>query len=280
MRWLLVTIAIVAGLVGAWRLGFGYAKNRLRGLASQVELPAAQSLRVARARLASLDSARLIEERFPSAPAYSTRTALLRASLDAVETDGLFCEFGVASGATTNAMAEHRPAVVFHGFDSFEGLPEDWRTGFAKGAFAMNGLPLVRSNVRLYKGWFDQTLPAFLNANPGPVAFLHMDADLYSSTKTVFDALGDRLRPGTVIQFDEYFNYPGWRRGEFQAFEELVEEYGIEYEVIGYCDGPMTFEQAAFRINKIGGRLGASSPGDEAPPRQQHARPNQHDAGE
>ena len=259
MRWLLVTIAIAAGLVGAWRLGFGSAKNRLRGLASQVELPAAQSLRVARARLASLDSAGLIEERFPAAPAYSTRSELLRASLDAVESEGLYCEFGVASGATINIMAEHRPAAVFHGFDSFEGLPEDWRTGFAKGAFSMDGLPPVRSNVKLYKGWFDQTLPAFLQANSGPVAFLHMDADLYSSTKTVFDALGDRLRPGSVIQFDEYFNYPGWRRGEFQAFEELVEEHGVEYEVLGYCDGPMTFEQVAFRITEIAGRARASS---------------------
>lgn len=252
MRWILITIAIAAGLVGAWRLGFGQAKNRLRGLASQVELPAAQSLRVARARLASLDSARLIEERFPAAPAFNTRTQLLRVSLDAVQTEGIYCEFGVASGATINIMAKHRPGATFHGFDSFEGLPENWRTGFAKGAFAMDGLPPVESNVKLYKGWFDQTLPGFLTAHPEPVAFLHMDADLYSSTKTVFEALGDRLEVGSVIQFDEYFNYPGWRRGEFQAFEELVEEYGIEYEVLGYCDGPMSFEQAAFRIVQIG----------------------------
>ena len=57
----------------------------------------------------------------------------------------------------------------------------------------------VRSNVRLYRGWFEDTLPAFCEQHPGPIAFLHLDADLYSSTRTVFDLLGDGIVPGTVI---------------------------------------------------------------------------------
>jgi hypothetical protein len=70
-------------------------------------------------------------------------------------------------------------------------------------------LPHVSSNVTLIKGWFDQTLPPFLEKHPAPVSFLHVDCDLYSSTKTIFDSLRTRFRPGTVIVFDEYFNYPG-----------------------------------------------------------------------
>lgn len=213
----------------------------------------AHSLELARMRLASLSSAELIEKTMPTAEVFSTKFELLARSLAAVDVpDGIYCEFGVFSGETINYMADLKPGVTFHGFDSFEGLPEDWRTGFGKGTFAMDGLPEVRSNVKLYKGWFDATLPQFAKDNPGPVAFLHMDADLYSSTKTVFDALGDRLQPGSVIHFDEYFNYPGWQRGEFQAFEELVEKLGIEYEVLGYCDGPREFEQASFKIVSIG----------------------------
>lgn len=51
------------------------------------------------------------------------------------------------------------------------------------------------------KGWFDETLPKFAAEVEGPAAFLHVDCDLYSSTRTVFEALGDRVVPGTVIVF-------------------------------------------------------------------------------
>jgi hypothetical protein len=92
----------------------------------------------------------------------------------------------------------------------------------------------VRPNVTLHKGWFDQTLPDFVANHPGPIAFLHVDCDLYSSTKTIFQFLGDRIVPGTVILFDEYFNYPGWRDHEHRAFTELVEERGLECRWLAY----------------------------------------------
>ena len=66
------------------------------------------------------------------------------------------------------------------------------------------------------------------------VAFLHVDSDLYSSAKTVFKYLATRIQPRTIIQFDEYFNYPGWRLHEFKAFQEFVAEYGIRYDYLGY----------------------------------------------
>ena len=59
------------------------------------------------------------------------------------------------------------------------------------------------------------------------------DCDLYSSTKTVFDNIYDRIVPNTVIQFDEYYNYPGWRNHEFKAFQEFCKKYSVEYEYIG-----------------------------------------------
>ncbi len=241
----LIVVLVLVGIIGVRSFLQVQAENTVRREAHSLEL--------ARMRLASLSSAELIEKSMPTAEVFSTKFELLSHSLGAVDVpDGIYCEFGVFSGETINYLADLRPEATFHGFDSFDGLPEDWRTGFGKGTFAMDGLPEVRSNVKLYKGWFDATLPQFAKDNPGPVAFLHMDADLYSSTKTVFDALGDRLRPGSVIHFDEYFNYPGWQRGEYQAFEELVEKFGIEYEVLGYCDGPKEFEQASFKITSIG----------------------------
>jgi predicted O-methyltransferase YrrM len=86
------------------------------------------------------------------------------------------------------------------------------------------------------KGWFDQSIAPFAMEHPEPIGFLHVDSDLYSSAKTIFDLLGSRLRPGSVIVFDEFFNYPGWEEGEYRAFMELVRVRNLRFEYLAYCD--------------------------------------------
>jgi hypothetical protein len=155
---------------------------------------------------------------------------------NATLTQGLFLEFGVYSGKTINYIASKRTGLV-HGFDSFEGLPENWRDGFAKGHFKVGSLPEVRPNVRLHKGWFETTIPAFLETledSSLPIGYLHVDCDLYSSTKTIFELLGSKIVVGSVIVFDEYFNYDGWENGEFLAFKEFVESNAIRYDYLTY----------------------------------------------
>jgi Methyltransferase domain len=160
-------------------------------------------------RIACEQTALFVLEHMPRTPTFADKFALLDHSLASVDPklDGKYCEFGVYTGTTINHIAS-RIKHSIDGFDSFEGLPEDWRTGYGKGTFALSGLPKVRENVSLHKGWFNESLPIWSVANPGPIAFMHMDADLYSATKTVFDLLGERIVPGTIIQFDEFFNYP------------------------------------------------------------------------
>jgi hypothetical protein len=51
----------------------------------------------------------------------------------------------------------------------------------------------------------------------------------------ILRGLSDRFDAGTVILFDEYFNYPGWERHEFKAWQEFVEEKSVEYEYLGYA---------------------------------------------
>lgn len=129
------------------------------------------------------------------------------------------------------------PDKIIYGFDSFEGLPEDWLYYSPKGDFNLNGnAPPVRENVRLVKGWFNETLPEFIKTHPEPCAFIHVDCDLYSSTKTVFDNLKNQIISGTVIAFDEYFNYPSWQEGEYKAFMEFVAENNLEFEYIARTD--------------------------------------------
>jgi hypothetical protein len=180
-----------------------------------------------------------IEQRMLQVETVTSVTALLDVALAQVSRPGLYMEFGVAEGYTLNHIASKMSPHLVHGFDSFEGLPEFWvelvDTSYGKGAFDRKGAtPSVRPNVQLHVGWFDQSLPEFLTTTAEEVAFIHVDCDLYSSTKIIFDQLGDRIKPGTVIAFNEYFNYPGWQHHEYKAFQELVEAYNLRYEYLTY----------------------------------------------
>jgi hypothetical protein len=146
---------------------------------------------------------------------------------------GLVLEFGVATGRTLNHFARLLPGKTVYGFDGFRGLPEDWTSRMRKGFFARSSLPRVRNNCQLVVGWFSDTLPKFIKTNKQPVALLHVDCDLYSSTVTILNNLRQQIVPGTVIVFDEYINYPGWQLDEFQAWQEHCKSYGVKYEYIG-----------------------------------------------
>jgi len=149
--------------------------------------------------------------------------------------DTLWLEFGVASGTTINYISKFTNDKVY-GFDSFEGLPEKWRDGFEKGTFNRNRYsPSVNPNVELIIGWFNQTLVSFIKKHDKKVSFIHMDADLYSSTKYIFDVLRDYLDDDCVIVFDELVNYPEFEgdTGELKAFYEFITENRVDYEWIG-----------------------------------------------
>ena len=164
------------------------------------------------------------------------RFDLLRFALERAPAEGLVLEFGVEKGASITCLGRATAREV-HGFDSFEGLPEDWHgTAETRGKFSLGGrLPPVPDNVTLHKGWFDETLPPFLARNPGPAALVHVDCDIYASTRTVLALLAPRIVPGTVIVFDEYFNYHGWRQHEYKAFQEFIASSGREYDYLCFA---------------------------------------------
>jgi hypothetical protein len=211
----------------------------------------AKNLHRAMRRKALAETVTFVEEQMPRTKSFSNKFSLLQAALESASPGaGLYCEFGVYSGSTINFIASRIPKTIY-GFDSFEGLPEDWQPGVEKGTFQMKNLPRVRKNVELKKGWFNQTIPAFALEHREKCSFLHIDCDLYSSTKTVFDLLGDRIVKDTVLVFDEFFNYPGWKDGEFRAFQEFVSARQLHFEYLGYV---MRDEQVAVRITGVGGR--------------------------
>ncbi|NMC34775.1 MAG: class I SAM-dependent methyltransferase [Veillonellaceae bacterium] len=118
-----------------------------------------------------------------------------------------------------NFIARQRPDQAIWGFDTFEGLKEDWAgSKFAKGTFDVAGcVPAVLPNVRLVAGWFHETLPRFFAEHRDKCAFIHIDCDTYEAAATVLNAVAARLVPGTVVVFDKYLGYRGWRQGGVQG---------------------------------------------------------------
>jgi Methyltransferase domain len=163
------------------------------------------------------------------------RLDLLKFALSRAPQTGLVLEFGVEKGASLRHLASLTTRNV-HGFDSFEGLPGDWGgTKEGAGAFSRKGkLPKVPANAKLHVGWFDQTLLRFLASETDRCALIHVDCDIYVSTVVIFEQLRDRIAPGTVIVFDEYFNYPGWRAHEYKAFQEFIARSGRSYRYLGF----------------------------------------------
>ena len=70
-------------------------------------------------------------------------------------------------------------------------------------------LPPVLNNVALVKGLFKYTLH-FYKENfllEKPIAFIHVDCDIYSSTYEGLFILGSNIVEGTILVFDELYNY-------------------------------------------------------------------------
>lgn len=150
--------------------------------------------------------------------------------LDQRNTDGMVLEFGVASGSTIRDIAQYCDKA--YGFDSFEGLPEDWRPGIGIGSFKCD-IPEVPANVELVVGLIQDTIDGFLASHSDPVSFIHIDVDIYSAAACILQKLRDRIRSGTVIAFDEFFKYDGYEDHEFKAFFEFINDTGFEIENLG-----------------------------------------------
>ena len=162
-----------------------------------------------------------------------SNTKTIELALQEAKLDGLVLEFGVYNGKSIRNIAYLTNSVV-HGFDSFKGIPENWNDE-PGGSYSANGtLPEVPNNVTLHEGWFEKTIPKFKNENIGPIRFINIDCDLYSSTKTIFDLLGSQITRGTVIVFDEYIGYKSWKEDEFKAFQEAVIQYQWQYEILTF----------------------------------------------
>jgi hypothetical protein len=196
------------------------------------------------------DSADYVISNLPAAMQFNTRNQLWSYCLKSLpqlqkQHGGVIAEFGVWKGESINFFAKHCPEAKVFGFDSFEGLEEDWNgTSLTKGFFSTKGqLPKCESNVTLFKGWFEDTLPGFCEViQHKKIDLLHLDADTYKPTAYVLKSLAKNLVRGSIVVFDEYFGYPNFRLHEFKAWQEFVESEGLNYRYIGYTDMQVAIE--------------------------------------
>lgn len=177
--------------------------------------------------------------------AFDSALDLIEFSVRSRSIEWLVLEFGVFKWSTINFIASLLPDTQVYWFDSFEWLPEDWRSNFMKWHFKLDWLPQVSSNVNLTKWWFNETLPDFGRSHNSPISLLHIDCDLYSSTKTIFDNLWQNITAWTIIIFDEFWNYFWWKEWEYKAFNEYIQLSWKKFEYIWYNQ---KHEQVAIRI--------------------------------
>ena len=147
-----------------------------------------------------------------------------------------YLEFGVYKGESMAYWAQlhQHPDSRFFGFDTFDGLPEDWRyfggtieqSTFDAGGTAPS---LNEERAEFVKGLFQDSLPGFLDGfTPKSRIFLHCDADLYSSTLFVLTQMDRLLVPGSIVLFDEFASV----MDELAALRDYCAAYRRSYDVI------------------------------------------------
>jgi O-methyltransferase len=158
----------------------------------------------------------------------------------------VYLEFGVASGSSFFwwMRKNTNPNSVFRGFDTFEGLPEDWG-GFKKGAMAFDQVEANDGRAEFIRGIFQESLHPFIESNKeilqNKPKVIHLDADLFSSTIFVLSQLFPYLKKGDIIFFDE-FNVANH---EFLAFKIFTESFYVKLRPIGAVNN---FYQTAFIV--------------------------------
>lgn len=95
-----------------------------------------------------------------------------------------------------------------------------------------------KKRVELIDGQIEQTVPAFVLANPGlRFSLVHFDCDLYEPTLAALEALWPRVSRGGVVLFDEYA-LKEWA-GETKAVDEFfADKPSVQVQTLPWTNSP------------------------------------------
>jgi len=149
--------------------------------------------------------------------------------------NGDYLEFGVFAGTSfilaANCAARYGLREMrFFAFDSFEGLPEGEGEVFNQGQFQFSEEGFTRTVVKAgvpaekiikVKGWYSESLTPEVKRKYQlrEAAIVHIDCDLYSSTRDALAFVQDLVRVGSVVIFDDWYCF-----GEKKDAEQFGEE--------------------------------------------------------
>jgi hypothetical protein len=196
-------------------------------------LTALKDIRVTAQISAGQSSATWIARHADRVEAFKTRQKMLDHLCKFPIPDGALAEFGVFTGAITRYLRPRFPDRAYHAFDSFLGVPEAMGLAVDAGDFSLGGqVPELPEGVTVHAGWFEDTLPAFCQTYDCKLAFVYIDCDLYESVRTVLTHLHDRLTPGAIVAFDDWYNFPNWEQHSKRALEDLVDQTGARFSPV------------------------------------------------
>ena len=168
----------------------------------------------------------------------SIRDFAIKEAVKNFSNENLFLEFGVFKGESINLFAKNLKKInaEIYGFDAFKGLKDEWVTEEYNppGTFDLKGVtPKVDTNVKLIKGWVEDTTKKFFQENNKNIAFVHFDLDTYNSTSYVLKLIKKKFQSGTIILFDEFYGFPNWEKYEYKAFKEEINENSFKFIAFG-----------------------------------------------
>lgn len=213
----------------AWALLF------FRGSAEELSTMANHILQSYRVQTSDLAGAKVCRDRFH---VLSIAARKVRAI------PGLALEFGVFKGTTLKHIAtEIGPTRQVVGFDTFEGLPEDWGDLLPKGTFATK-VPSFEaySNIDVEAGRIEDTLPVFLEKKRQAIALVHIDCPYYEINVFILDRLLPFMPDRSIVVFDEYYGYPSYEDHEFRAWTEIRTRARLVASPLAYSSRSAAFE--------------------------------------
>ena len=120
----------------------------------------------------------------------------------------------------------------------------------------------TRTRYTVTQGYFEDTLPPLgSDGAPADIALVYVDCNMYSSTKTVFEFLAPRIKPGMIVAFDDYYCYDSTQSsGERIALHEFLAENPrwnfYRFKDIHWCGIGFVVERADDTPRLDAGRIG------------------------
>ena len=154
---------------------------------------------------------------------------------------GVYKAASLVRFATFRSILESNFSRKIIGFDAFGEFPREGEAADAEfiEKFELEGGPGISvgglekvlsyknfSNVEAIKGNITETVPSYVEKHPElKIAILHIDVDVYKTSKVILKTLFDRVVAGGIIILDDY----GTVDGETRAVDEYLE--GLSYSI-------------------------------------------------